>query len=114
MIAPKKWYLGSDAKVDKGAHAGRSILEILWEELDSVMDRLMDDGEPKSENYEPHDDEEFFELDGFKDACKVWGEERGQAQGVAYAIAVMTNPYEVDITAIKQTAVERWESRQDG
>ena len=95
----------------KSVNAGRSILEILWEELDSIMDRLMEDGEPADVG-----DLGFVEdVDWrqFGEDWKSYGEERGQAQGVAYCIAVMTNPYEVDVPAIKQAAVERWNDRQE-
>lgn len=91
-------------------NAGRSIIEILWEELDSIMDRLMEDGEPDSEDFWwGHDD---FNAEEHKEACREWGEERGRAQSMAYAIAVMMNPYAVDTPAVKKTAMARWEERQ--
>lgn len=97
-------------------NAGKSLLEKLWEELDSIMGRLMDDGEPDADEYWNDEDEEGnreFEPGLFKDACKAWGEERGQAQGVAYAIAIITNPYAPNVNGIKVEAYSRWKDRQN-
>lgn len=88
----------------KSPHAGRSLLEILWEELDAVMERLMTDEKPDFRGSGvPY--EERYEL------IRAWGEERGQAQGLAYAIAVLTNPYAPSVPAIRQEAVARWKSK---
>lgn len=98
-------------------YAGMSVLDILWQDLDDVMDRLMEEGAPEKTSM----------AGDFR--CKVdvatsnelatewyttlqgWGELRGQAQGLAFAIAVLTNPYAADVPAIKKEAMERWESR---
>lgn len=71
--------------------AGPSILELVWVELDKVMDVLM--------------------------AAKLGGElpepERvGSAQGLALAIAILLNPYKPNINAVRVEAVNRWEGRQ--
>jgi|ERR687887_1894087 hypothetical protein len=99
-------------------HAGKSIIEIIWEELDSIMDRLMSDGEPSKSSMVG----DVLTVDSTKaasdiarewwDALRLWGEERGQAQGVAYCLAVLTNPYHVDVEAIRAEAVRRWKGRQ--
>lgn len=94
-------------KMLRAPHAGRSLLEILWEELDAIMERLMTEGQPHT----PVEDE-FYQQD--LDAWREWGEERGKAQGVAYAIAVITNPYEVSVQAIKREAARRWETKNAG
>lgn len=90
----------------RSPHAGRSIIEILWEELDSIMDRLVEDGEPEAWTHT---------VAGRKalEAVREWGEERGQAQGMAYAIAVLTNPYHVDVDAIRAEAVRRRRGREN-
>jgi hypothetical protein len=79
--------------------AGRSLLEMLWEELDDIMDRLVADGKPN--NLEA-------------DEWLAYGEERGRAQGITYAIAVIMNPYKVDVPKVKRIAAKRLEARQDG
>jgi hypothetical protein len=91
--------------------AGRSLLEILWEELDAVLDRLAADGKPddvppvpKVGNQRP--------LAAWRDEWMAYGEERGKAQSLAYAIAVITNPYKPDVPAIKRMAAVRLEERQ--
>jgi hypothetical protein len=101
------------------AHAGKTILEIIWEELDAIMDRLMSDGEPSKATLigELEDGatsrQAARELaDEWWETLRAWGEERGQAQGVAYCIAVLTNPYHVDVDAIRAQAMERWQERQ--
>ena len=82
---------------------GRSILEQIWEELDATMDRLRSDGVP--------DPDPAMSVGAAINAGKDWGEERGRAQGVAFAIAVMTNPYAPDVPKIKAEARKRWERR---
>lgn len=91
--------------------AGRSLLEILWEELDAVIDRLVADGKPaevppvpKVGNQRP--------LAAWRDEWMKYGEERGQAQGLAYAIAVIMNPYSPDVPAVRRMASNRLEERQ--
>lgn len=98
------------------AHAGKSLIEIIWEELDTVLDRLMSDGEPNEEVYaEEFIDKSVSGAEGkadalhWRDKIREWGEERGQAQGLAFALAVLTNPYEVNVDAIREQAMERWE-----
>lgn len=93
---------------------GRSIIEILWEELDAIVDRLHADGEPAKN---PGRLDTRFEADeallsDLLDDWKAWGEERGKAQGVAYALAVMINPYEPNIEAIRQRSIERRKERE--
>lgn len=91
-------------------HTGRSLLEIFWQELDDIMDRLMEEDEPATENYWDgksggHDQKKFQE------DYLEWAETRGQAQGVAYCIAVMTNPYTPDYDKVRDEAMRRWEDR---
>lgn len=65
--------------------AGKSILEMLWEEMDSLMERLMTGAEAED------------------------GGDKFRAQGLAYAIAVMTNPYAPSVDSIREEAMERWD-----
>lgn len=91
-------------------HAGKTLLEIIWEELDEVMDRLMADGVPSTDMRLS----QGYGTPEMAEAFRRWGEERGQAQGLAYALAVLTNPYHVDVDAIRAQAVARWKERHDG
>lgn len=89
-------------------YAGMSILDILWQDLDDVMDQLMGDEEPrvpKQWGVKPPQD--------IAKEQRAWGELRGQAQGLAFAIAVLTNPYKGDVPAVKKEAMQRWQTRQD-
>jgi hypothetical protein len=63
-------------------HAGRSILAVLWEDLDRLTSELMV---------------------GEEDTDK-----RGIARGLAWAIAVMQNPANPNIDAVRDEAVERY------
>lgn len=71
------------------ANAGRSIIELLWEEMDSVYARLM-----------------------AGDGARAKGD-KGRAAGLAHALALMTNPYAVNVEAIREAAHERWEAGTD-
>lgn len=95
-------------------NAGKTLIDIIWEELDVVVDRLKTDGkpsdtEPPSEAAGERAWEEF--IDQEHEEWQHYGEERGQAQGLAYALAVLTNPYNVDVDAIRAEALERWEKK---
>lgn len=66
-------------------NAGGNLRDRLWEDLDALMDVVMDD---------PRD-----------------LETKGKAAGIARAIALMMNPYDEDaLDAIREEAIERWES----
>lgn len=101
--------------------AGRSLLEILWEELDSIVDSLMSKGSPST--WYDEVGRECVSVDHFRTYGKdeelisddpsefqQWAEWRGQAQGVAYAIAVITSPYAPNVPAIREEAMQRWEA----
>jgi hypothetical protein len=78
---------------------GRSILEQIWEELDSIMDQLRSSSPiPEVEGW-----------DGVRDRAEL----RGRAQGIAYAIAVIVNPYAPDVPEVKAEARKRWEKRNN-
>lgn len=63
----------------------KSLLERMWEELDSIVERLMSGAEA--------DD----------------GRDPGRAEGVAFCIALITQPYAPDVDKIRQLAMERYE-----
>jgi len=78
---------------------------MLWEELDSIVDQIMsEDGRPSVP-----DTRMSGELQEIADEQMAYGELRGQAQGVAYAIAVITDPYAPDVPKIREQAMQRWE-----
>lgn len=67
---------------------GKTILELLWEELDAIMDRLMTGAEADDER------------------------DPGRAEGVAYSIAVMQNPYLPNVDNVREQAMQRWEAAE--
>lgn len=72
-------------------HAGGSIRQMIWAELDDVVDRIQK------------------RVAKGKEPMKA---DKGMALGLATAIAIMTNPYAYDVDAIREEAMERWEARQ--
>lgn len=94
-LTPQQAIFASDclraasANAGSSACAGKSILEMLWEELDAIVDRIMT--EQDSED----------------------GRDPGRAEGVAYCIAVFTNPYLPNLDAIREQAMDRWYEDND-
>lgn len=82
-IMSKKDFLRAN---EDASCAGKSLLELMWEELDETMDRLMVPGAAAETD-------------------------KGQALGIAWCIALVTNPYHVNMEAIREEALERWEER---
>lgn len=70
--------------------AGRSIREMIWEELDNRMDVLLGTSVLPGENT------------GIP----------GEARGLAIALSLMYNPYEPSVDAIREEAMERHQARQ--
>lgn len=98
-------------------YAGMSVLDIYWQDLDDCMDQLMEEGAPEKSSL-AGDLRKGTNTAGasalateWYDTLKEWGELRGQAQGLAFAIAVATNPYAADVPAVKKEAMQRWEKR---
>ena len=91
-LLPAEAILASDllraAAVDAGGSAcgGETILELMWQELMSVVDRLMTGQEAED------------------------GRDPGRAEGLAYAIAIMQNPYLPNWEAVRDQAVDKWEA----
>lgn len=69
-------------------YAGRSIQDMLWEELFAIYERLV------------------TKVSANPDIDK------GQAQGVAFAIATMRNPHRPDVIAVSIELKERWNESQ--
>lgn len=75
------------AAVNSGGSScgGQTLLELMWEELMAIVDRLMTGQEAED------------------------GRDPGRAEGVAYSIAVMQNPYLPNWESVRDQAVARWE-----
>jgi hypothetical protein len=86
-----------DEELLRPKYAGRSIIEILWEDLIACIDKLM-------------------ESDDYYDDDSGWDRTRteGRAEGVAWSLAVMIqSPRMPDINLIKAEAMERWRAAQE-
>lgn len=82
---------------------GKSILEQLWDEMDAHTSRLLSD----------YAENEFTAeaLRAKNSAILEYGEARGYAQGMAYALAVLMNPYAPNVDAIREQVMDRMEDR---
>jgi hypothetical protein len=79
------------AAVSAGGSAcgGQTLLELMWDELMTIIERLMTGQDAE--------------------------DDRGMAQGMAYAIAIMQNPYRPNVDAIRVQAMDKWnEENPDG
>lgn len=96
--------------------AGRSLLEILWQELDNLMDCLYSETDPSIDGLCDQLEDIEADIDELAEAIaddwQMYGERRGEARGTAYAIAVITNPYAPNIEAVRKVAQQRAEKRR--
>lgn len=95
---------------------GKSIIDLLWEDLDETTDLLMAEcvgchrvagahTQTRESRHRPRIDVELsYSIEEY----------RGRAQGVAYALALMMNPYVGDVDAVRKLAKKRYEQRVDG
>jgi len=72
-----------------GSCAGKSIVEIMWEELDTIVERIMT-GEEAEDGRDP-----------------------GRAEGVAMCISIISNPYLPNLPAVREEAIRRFEAAQE-
>jgi hypothetical protein len=70
---------------------GPTLLELMWAQLDRLMRQLLDDGPTQKER----ETWEYHQL-------------IGRAQGVAFCIATVVNPYKTDVDAVRREAMERY------
>lgn len=88
---------GSLRTSQPGRYAGKSIREMLEHELDACIVLLMDEEAPTNPDGEERRDPAPSRL-----------RLQGKADGIALCLATFTNPYTVDIAAIKDAAMERY------
>ena len=90
IMSKASWLRGDEN--DGYSCAGRSLLEMLEDELDESFDRLM------SGTYA--DDDESL------------NKAKGRAEGLTFAIAVIRGPYAPNLDATKGQAVVRYQERE--
>ncbi len=71
------------------ACGGKTLLEVMWEELMAIYERLVTGQEAED------------------------GRDPGRAEGLAYAISVMNNPYLPNIEHVRTQAAERWDNMEN-
>lgn len=91
-------------------YGGETLLEALWSEMDRLMEGLMTDQDAE-------------DVCGRKSNCE-WSSEdnpcqhedngdRYRAQELAWVLAIVTNPYNPSVDAIRAEAVARWNTAQE-
>lgn len=89
------------------AVSGKTILDLLWEKLDEIVTAL-------AVQWPDMRDDETFLMGTDTDPVEIfeWAELRGQAQGLALAIATIQNPYAPDVDDVRAEAGSRLAERQ--
>ena len=67
---------------------GRSLLDMMWEELMAVYERLV------------------------SGAAAADGRDPGRAEGIAFCIAIVQQPYNPDIESVREEAMRRWDEKE--
>jgi len=80
---------------------GKSLLELIWDELMESYADLVEQGNPVIDNY--MDDSVDPER-----ACD-YGQDKGRCLGLATAIAIITNPYAPNVDAVREEAKLRYQ-----
>jgi hypothetical protein len=88
--------------------AGKSIIQLIEEELDAVVERLYAYGPPRDLDENIREDGTLGE---WVTEVESYNKDRGLAEGIGIALALLYNPYAPNLDAIRSQAVERWESR---
>lgn len=70
-------------------YGGPTLLEALWQEMDRLMEALMTGADAED------------------------GMDKGRAQELAWVLAIVSNPYNPSVDAIRAEAVERWNASQE-
>lgn len=86
--------------------AGKSLLELLWDQLMETMQELMEQMAQWVEYQEENDPMHFCE-ERENRVTTLWAV-RGNAKGLAQAIAFIINPYAPDLDAVRAEAAERY------
>lgn len=85
---------------------GKSILDLIWDQLMEVYQDLM---EWRPVAVDP-DHPDWMHQEDAEDRGKL----KGQALGFATAIAIITNPYAPDLDAVRAEAGRRYTTKESG
>jgi hypothetical protein len=100
-----------------GAHAGMSIIEKLWEQAVAQYDKLMDLHTVSAVTAEGLADmlEDGQAAPATEDAGHIvaYLQTQGKLQGICYALAVMLNPYEINLEDVKAQVRDQWTALQE-
>lgn len=70
-------------------YGGPTLMEALWSEMDRLMEGLMTGTDAED------------------------GGDKFRAQGIAYVLAITSNPYNPSVDSIRAEAMRRWQERED-
>lgn len=79
-----------DADKSRLTH-GKSIIDMLWDELDTVVQRIMSE-----------------------DGAAEDGRDPGRAEGIATALSILLNPYAPSLPEIREQAMQRYHNAEAG
>lgn len=102
-------------------YGGPTLLEALWSEMDSIMERLMTGQESDDRcSRKPNACKTHFnaEPDGIEplenEPCgHADNGDKYRAQELAWVLAIVSNAYDPSVDAIRAEAVNRWRSKQE-
>jgi hypothetical protein len=89
--------------------AGKSLLEMLWDQLMEAYADLMTMAWQRQE-YADHPDDHAIDLEEFQQFVEDHGKAKGACLGLATAIAIITNPYAPDVDAVRAEVAQRHEA----
>jgi len=99
----------------RAVYGGPTLIEALWAEMDSIMERLMtlntaEDRCQQNCNWEKHLKEtgraDFAGCDHIDNGDKY------RAQELAWVLAIVTNAYDPSVDRIRKEAMDRWNAAQ--
>jgi hypothetical protein len=92
---------------------GPTIRELIWQQLDDAMDKLMEGKPEKAPADLPVVDPEVAEfVESAVGKWQAYGREQGIAEATAYIIALFEQPEHPDIISVKGAAVLRYKEKQ--
>jgi len=99
--------VNKDSIIQAYAKEKSDVLKAFWEEMMRILDILMTEDEPKMYT----DGRSEVSARAWADDLIAYGENRGQAQGMAFAIAILEQVYSKppDVPGVKERAIAMWE-----
>lgn len=91
---------------------GRSIRDMIWQELDDCMDWLMT-MKPEPEPWWLERQPDGENIGDFRRQWQEYGKHQGKAEELAFVIALFEDPIHPDMDSVRAAAVDRYKERQE-